>query len=152
MSAPGTVMQPDLTDFCRLAAERISLPNKSVLPEQLNSALGGISNLYIGKLQSLRQRQMEVVTTDAFASDQVPVQTVLTEIGNCTGLQGEERNAVLDALKATLQVYFTANGASAVYLGGIGRFTPSDIAHSRYHLTAENPLQPPPFRGPRFRK
>lgn len=143
-------MRPDLPDFCRLAAERVSLPNKSVLPEQLNSALGGISNLYIEKLQQLHQPQLHTDTTEAFASEYVTIQQVLAEIGHCTGLHGQECNAVLDALKSELQSYFTNKGASAVYLGGIGRFRPTDLAQSQYHLFAENPLQAPPFRGPRF--
>ncbi|MBL8173377.1 MAG: hypothetical protein JNK48_01820 [Bryobacterales bacterium] len=145
-------MQPEITDFCRLVAARVSLTDKSVLAEQVHSALGGISNLYVGKLQQLKVRQLELDTTEGFASEHVPVQSLLTEIGNCTGLEGDERNAVLNALKSTLQIYFTNNGASAVYLGGIGRFTPADVAHSRYHLTAENPLEAPGFRGPTVRR
>ncbi len=145
-------MRPELMEFCRLAAAQVRLPGKSVLPEQVNSALGGISNLYVGKLQEMRKREVDVDTTEGFASELVPIHTLLAEIGYCTGLEGTDRDAVLAALKGTLQIYFTSNGPSAVYLGGIGRFTPYDLGHSRYHLTAENPLQAPAFRGPKFRR
>lgn len=143
-------MRPDLTDFCHLAVERLSLPEKSVLPEQINSALGGISNLYIERLQQLHKRELEIDTTDAFCSNEVPVSKVLTEIGHCTGLQGEDRNAILNALKSTLATYFTSDGPATVYLGGIGRFKPLQIERSSYRLTAQNPLQAPAFRGPKF--
>ncbi|MFN7931747.1 MAG: hypothetical protein U0R19_00395 [Bryobacteraceae bacterium] len=127
----------DLTEFCRTAAARVRLPKGKFLPEQMQSVIGGICNLYLGRMIDDGHLPVWTIEThDALASEAVPLPAVLAQIHYCSGVSRKHAPLVLQAFVETLKE--TCGGEAAhvsVSLPGMGSFSPIDPKHAHYWLT-----------------
>lgn len=135
--------------FSQLAAERVRQSGIEFLQEQMESVLGGISNIYVRRLIERKLAIATVETTDAIVSELALKSDILWQIRYCGGLDTDDQSiVVLDALKSTLRDMFVASQEPTLPLPGIGSFKPVSLEESRYKLTVQDPIVIHEFADP----
>jgi hypothetical protein len=144
MAGAGTAhMQPtvNVTEFCGRASKLfVERTKRRFVVEQMISALGGISNLYVHVSMEKGEDSFTLDTELAFASSLVPEHAILAQIERCTGVPGRYSRAVLDCLRETLRGYFTRPNTRVV-LPCLGVFHPLNLEQDRYSVEFRNPIQ-----------
>lgn len=125
-------MDMKLDEFCRRAAQQPHLKGK-VLPQQFESVMSGIAVLYALAARKQHRGGLQVQTKRAFASELVPQDVLLREIGRCAGVGRQSSEEILSALEETLRSSFSSSAKHAA-LSGIATIEPIDLAQSRYLL------------------
>jgi Dyp-type peroxidase family len=114
-----------------------------VTPEQILEVLGGLANLYLGKLISRGLKECKVATESAFASDLVTVPEIRQEIANCSGATDGRVDAIFRGMQKTLQNAFERQEKSAqgsvLLFEPLGTFEVIELRESRYFLTYRDP-------------
>jgi hypothetical protein len=144
------VMELKLDEFCRRAADRPELQSR-VLFQQLVSVMTGIAVLYArAARKQYRERGvpgergvLAVKTQHAFASELVPRDLLLKEIGRCAGVNSKTSDDILTALEQTLRASFQGAKAESAALSGIGTIHPVDLDQSRYNLVFDDLITRP---------
>lgn len=117
----------------------------SVIPEQVFEVIGGLANLYLGRLMSSGEEALSVKTYFTFASKYVSVKDILGEIQNCSGISDRRRFAIASAMQIAFQNEFvkremTGEGSVLVFKP-LGTFTVTNLSQSEYVLTYQDPAR-----------
>jgi len=138
MASTGSAhMQPvDVTEFCRRASQ---LFIERTFEEQMISALGGISNLYVHKSIENGEESFIVDTKEVFVSKLVSKPAILAQIQGCSGVPALFSNVVLDCLRDSLRECFP-NANTRVILPCLGVFEPVNLEQNLYSLEFRNPI------------
>ena len=108
--------------------------------EQVRAALGGIANLYTHRAMTTGRTGFSVETEYGFASSEVSRDSILREIGFCTGAIPAICEAFLAGLAAGLTRVFEKNAWQRAELRGLGVITPVQPKLGRFQLHHEQPL------------
>jgi len=144
MASSGSAqMQPmvDVTKFCREASELfVRRTKRPFVVQQMISALGGISNLYVHHSLEKGEDSFILYTEEAFVSALVPKGAILSQIERCSGVPARNSSVVLDCLRESLRGYFPGRKAGVV-LPCLGILRPVNLEQDRYKLEFQNPIR-----------
>jgi len=126
-----------LDDFCRRAAKIRPILSGQAGVEQIKEVMWGISNLYHENVKA--KDSGAILTHHGFASSSVPLEQLLIEIGNCSGVRSKPSCAsILQSVEQTLHDSFTTTGARVIQLMGFW-LEPVDLNRASYRLYFRRP-------------
>lgn len=105
---------------------------------QITEALGGILNLFLGLQFRSRTDLLRMRTTEAFASKDLPLPTVLAAIRCCCGTNTSAAEQILRVLQEKLLENFPRVGARCI-LGPLGSFTLVNSQAQAYDVVFRDP-------------
>jgi hypothetical protein len=132
----------DFDDFCAAVAEygvlRDVLIAGQYKVEQIKDAIGGIANLYLGKLIRDGSDALSMCTANTFASPGIPLAMITSEIEHSAGTKAGTGMKILLALQDEFLKYFPTEG-TYVTLHALGHFRLMDRATHSYQVTYKDP-------------
>jgi len=127
-----------LDEFCNAAAKHHCVEKQRLTPAQMHEAIGGIANLYLGHLLATQQQTVVVTTSRTFASPNIPLSMIMSEIERCTGTKSGAGEQILLAMEESLLAHFPRAGSHARF-PPLGRFTLRDKRARTYELRYADP-------------
>ncbi len=152
----------DLTRYCEEVSQRLPTDQMPVEPEQVLETVGGVANLYLEAAVKLGVPELRVEARDAFVSSHAERDTILQQIGNCSGVKEQERKeAIFSGMGSVLRDSFSRQErlepGKSLFFKPFGTITVLDPLESRYELVyrdagngqAMRPIPPGPAEADR---
>lgn len=129
--------------FCIEVTEKCNSKGVNVIKEQIMLALGGISNLYLTACIKKNVPSLNVLTKHSFVSPYVGIESILNEIGNCTGVGRHRSEVIFDQMNCVFYDKIVSNNRinmdSKIQFNPIGTFKYKSLEQMIFQLDYKDP-------------